>query len=142
MSQIIRNNILARHVDDQHAPDYDLIITWAASLPKDCLPRLDQWLGKGCPTGSYDSPTPSYMLHFDWTDVKLEDSVEVVNRAMERAFGMRGVAGWEIWVGGDQLNLLLRDFRQEYVRLKKLEHGQLAVLDLWVEKLLAELKRM
>ena len=74
----------------------------------------------------------------------MEDSgaVGVVNGAMERCFGSRGCSGWEVWIRGDQLILLVGDFRKEYLRLKGLKEANVGLLDIWVDVLLSELKRM
>lgn len=61
---------------------------------------------------------------------------------MEACFGSRGSEGWEVWIRGDQLNLLVRDFRKVYVGAKASKSPKVKLLDLWVEDLLKELKRM
>lgn len=141
MSQIpAPKKIFSRNIDESTAPKHDLLITYASSIPKDRLSSLEDWLRASSPTGSYTAAAPTYRLRLDWTSG--EQPVEVVNRAMERCFGMRGADGWQIWIRGDQLNKLVGDFRREYLRLKALEDPEVEILDLWVDGLLLELKRM
>ncbi|KAJ9113674.1 hypothetical protein QFC22_005983 [Naganishia vaughanmartiniae] len=132
--------VLARNIDEATAPNHDLLVSYASSIPNDRLLPLHDWLREECPTENYTGPKPTYHLKLDWTTG--DAPVEVVNRAMERCFGARGSQGWQIWVRGDQLNLLIGDFRKEYLRLKQLEVPEVALLDIWVDVLLDELKRI
>jgi hypothetical protein len=134
--------VLAANIDEDTAPQHDLLITWASSIPSDRLQPLHEWLRSGSLTPGYNGPSPTYQLKLDWSDVEDEGPVTIVNRSMERCFGTRGVNGWAIWIRGDQLNLLVGDFRKEYLRIKALGDSQILILDLWVEGLLEEIKRM
>jgi hypothetical protein len=138
----VPKKVLSRNIDEATAPDHDLLVTWASSISKDRLQPLDEWLRTGAKTGSYSGPKPTYRLKWDWTKGEDVGHAEVVNRAMEVCFGTRGVKGWEIWIRGDQLNLLIGDFRKEYLRLKGLQDPEVGTLDLWVDAILTELKRM
>jgi hypothetical protein len=132
--------VLSCNIDEDTAEPHDLLITYASSLPTHHLPPLHEWLRAQGPTGPYQGPKPTYQLKFDWTTK--DTPVEVINRAMERCFGTRGVEGWQLWIRGDQLNLLVGDFRKEYLRVKGLGDPESAILDLWVDRLLTEMKRM
>jgi hypothetical protein len=132
--------VLSRNIDESTAPNHDLLLTYASSIPTDRLQTLEDWLRSGSPTGSYIGTEPTYRLRFDWTSN--DSPVEVVNRAMELCFGLKGAGGWEIWIRGDQLNLLVGDFRKEYLRLKAMGDPEVMLLDVWVNGLLNELKRM
>lgn len=135
--------VLSANIDEDTAPSHDLLITWASSIPTDRLQPYDEWIRAGKSTGSYIGPCPSYHLRFDWNAVKDDvGPVEVVNQAMERCFGTRGASGWEVWIRGDQLNILVGDFRKEFLRLKGLRDPQAALLDIWVDDLVTEFKRM
>lgn len=76
--------------------------------------------------------------------IKCPEPVFVINAAMEVCFGPRGVAGWELWMKEQQLNLVVRDFREEYIRLLNGRYSEkdLLILDLWIENLRDELARM
>ncbi|KAJ9118890.1 hypothetical protein QFC24_005853, partial [Naganishia onofrii] len=131
--------VLAHRIDESTAANYDLLVSYASSIPKDRLLPLEEWLRQDRPTGNYQGPKPTYQLKFDW---QADDCpVEVINRAMERCFGTRGLAGWEVWIRGDQLILLVGDFRKEYLRLVASGDPQFSLLNLWVDGLLGELKR-
>ncbi|KAJ9110213.1 hypothetical protein QFC22_006761 [Naganishia vaughanmartiniae] len=132
--------VLARNIDEDNAPNYNLLISYASSLPTSRLLSLHEWLKANSPTGAYTGPKPTYRLKFDWSGG--DEPVEVVNRALEQCFGTRGMIGWEIWIRGDQLNLLSRDFRKEYLRLRELEDPEVGILDIWVDVLLDQLKRI
>jgi SH3-like domain-containing protein len=135
--------VLSANIDEDNAPSHDLLITWAASIPTDRLQPYDEWIRAGKQTGTYNGPSPSYHLKFDWNAVKDDvGPVEVVNQAMERCFGTRDANGWEVWIRGDQLNILVGDFRKEYLRLKGLAVPQAALLEIWVDDLVTEFKRM
>ncbi|KAJ9112258.1 hypothetical protein QFC22_006342 [Naganishia vaughanmartiniae] len=132
--------VLAHRIDESTAANYDLLVTYASSIPKDRLLPLEEWLRRDRPTGNYQGPKPTYQLKFDWN---ADDCpVEVINRAMERCFGARGLAGWEVWIRGDQLILLVGDFRKGYLRLKASTDPEFSLLDLWINGLLDELKRI
>jgi hypothetical protein len=141
MSQSLApKRVLSRNIDEATAPNHDLLITYASSLPTHHLVPFHEWLRMDGPTGDYIGPKPTYRLRLDWTTG--DPPVEVLNRALERCFGTRGVSGWGLWIRGDQLNLLVGDFRKEYLRLQGLNDPGFAILDLWVDCLLEELKRM
>jgi hypothetical protein len=132
--------VLAHRIDESTAANYDLLVSYASSIPKDRLLPLEEWLRQDCPTGNYQGPKPTYQHKFDW---QADDCpVEVINRAMERCFGTRGLAGWEVWIRGDQLILLVGDFRKEYLRLVASGDPEISLLNCWVDGLLGELKRM
>ncbi|KAJ9092283.1 hypothetical protein QFC21_006925 [Naganishia friedmannii] len=141
MSQVpAPKKVLAHRIDESTAANYDLLVTYASSIPKDRLLPLEEWLRRDCPSGNYQGAKPTYHLKFDWN---ADDCpVEVINRAMERCFDTRGLGGWEVWIRGDQLILLVGDFRKEYRRLKASGNPQFSLLDLWVGGLLDELKRI
>lgn len=136
-----KRRILAHQVKDSD-PARDQIISWGASINKDRLLPLPDWLRAGSPTGEYKGPTPTYKLIFNWKNVEDTGPVEVINKAMERCFGSRGVEVWELWIRGDQLSLLLADFREEYMKMEEAKEPELGILDLWVEDLFKELQRV
>ncbi|KAJ9112262.1 hypothetical protein QFC22_006346 [Naganishia vaughanmartiniae] len=61
---------------------------------------------------------------------------------MEMCFGDPKGEGWEIWIRGDQLHILVNDFRKELLRLRKLKVKNFGELDFWVSTLLDELQRL
>jgi hypothetical protein len=128
-----------------NAESFDLLLYDAALVDSRRLLPLERWTRSGRPCNAYTSPNkPTYQLTFDWKKGEDEGPIFVINAAMEICFGPRGGSGWEIWIKGQQLNLILRDFREEYVRL--LNGGkareELALLDLWIDNLREELDRM
>ncbi|KAJ9116496.1 hypothetical protein QFC22_004938 [Naganishia vaughanmartiniae] len=131
--------VLAANIDETNAEKYDLLYTYASSLQTDRLLTLPEWIRANEPTGSYIGPPPTYQLKLDWS--RGEEPVRVLHRAMETCFGLPPMPGWEIWIRGDQLILLVGDFRKEFLRLKGLRED-VKDLDLWVDTLLEELKRM
>jgi hypothetical protein len=114
-------NALARNIDEEVAPNHDLLITYASSIPSDRLLTLDTWLKNGEPVGSYSGPKPTYSVVIDWKECEENEHVEMINQAMERCFGTRGASGCQLFIRGDQLNLLIGTFRKEYLRLKSME---------------------
>lgn len=136
--------VLSRQIDEETAADHDLLVTWASSIPPDRLPTLEEWLKADGPTGSYTGPKPTYQLKFDWRLAVGAGYTNILENAMETCFGRKGESGWEVWIRGDQLNLLVGDFRKEYLRLLGFPPfgSDLRGLDAWIQALLSEFKRM
>jgi hypothetical protein len=110
---------------------------------KDRLRELADWVRNGSGTDDYDGPRQFYRLRFDWKTVQsVDDQFEVVSAAVERCFGSRGGPGWTLWVTGAQLGLLASYNRTEYLKLQEAEASQLALLDLWVDDILLQLKHV
>lgn len=141
MSTSVKRRIKSSQVKECD-PARDQIILLGSSIEKGKLPTLSEWLRAGSPVDEYGGPTPLYKLKFDWREIEDAGHVGVVNKAMERCFGSRGTQHWQLWIRGDQLSLLLGDFREEYVRLEELNHAELGILDAWMEDLADELKRV
>ncbi|KAJ9112537.1 hypothetical protein QFC22_006294 [Naganishia vaughanmartiniae] len=131
--------VLAANIDETNAEQYNLLYKYASSIQTDRLLTLPEWLRANEPTGSYIGPPPTYQLKLDWS--RGEQPARVLHRAMEICFGLPPMPGWEIWIRGDQLILLVGDFRKEYLRLKGLQED-VTDLDLWIHTLLEELKRI
>jgi hypothetical protein len=127
---------------ETHLPSIDVLVSAARILKKDELPIFPDWCRNGSQTGRYAGPPPTYTLIFNWTDVADTGPVQVINKAMEACFGVRGIEGWELWISGDQLRLVIGDFKKEYARVRALEDPQLGILDLWIENLLQEVNRV
>lgn len=133
--------VQARNIDEKKAPPHDLLITYASSLVDQRLLPLPDWLRAGCPTGDrYKGPRPTYQLVFDWSNLETEGPVAAVRRAVDECFGARNAPGWRIWIRGDQLVLLMQDFRKEYLRIKALKHRDQYVLDNYLLDLLHGMK--
>lgn len=135
-------SILSVNINEETAPNHDLLLTWASSIPTDRLQPYEEWIRAERPTGQYAGHKPIYQLRLDWTQMKEGGPVQVVNRALELCFGARGMPGWGIWIREDQLNLLMREIRLLYGKEVAKKFAELGLLDLWIEDLLKELKRM
>ena len=118
----------------------DAIIHWGASIQANKLPKFRDWSRQGRPTPRYTAFPPSYIFAPRWEEK--EDKVTIVNMAMERCFGSRSDPNWAIWIQGDELQNVLAQFREEYVKIEREKGDELLLLDLWAEKILEELKRM
>lgn len=136
--------VISRNIGANASP-FDLLVYEGSIADSPRLLPLDKWLRNGQPCNAYKSARkPTYQLTFDWSNEDDEGPVFVINKAMEACFGMRGLQGWELWIKGQQLDLLLKDFREEYVRLQNSSTSmdQMLLLDLWIDTLRAELSRM
>jgi hypothetical protein len=132
--------LLARNIDEKKAEPHDLLITYASSLSNPRLLPLQEWLRAGSPTGHYEGPPPTYQLKFNWSNVEVDGPVSVVCRAMEECFGSITFSGWKIWIRGDQLVLLMQDFRKEYLRIRGLNLPRQWLLDNWLLAVLNEMQ--
>lgn len=118
----------------------DAIIHWGASIQANKLLKYRDFIRQGQPTPGYTKYKPTYIFNPRWDSG--ESKATVVNMAMERCFGSRSDPRWAIWIQGDELQRLLAQFREEYVKIEKDQGEGLELLDLWAEKILGELKRM
>lgn len=136
-------NPKAEDVDPSSSPSIDQLILWSCSVRRNRLVGLSDWTRNGSQTAGYDGRKPSYRLRFDWRDVQsVDEQFEMVNAAVERCLGARGVPGWALWVTGPQLSLLARDFKKEYLKLQEAKSTQSSLLDVWVDNILKKLKEM
>lgn len=137
----IRLHLSASQVNEDHSPDHDRIVSWAASIPSDRLVPFEKWIQAKQPTGDYTGPVPTYSLRFDWTKEEALGPAGVINEAMDDCFGLRTFPGWGIWIRGDQLNLVIKDFRTELAKLLN-AGAETGLLDGWATSLMQELERM
>lgn len=121
------------------------LYTASRSLDIPHLPTYEQWTAKKSPVGDYTGNVPTYQIVLDGDRVEdFGSETHLLNDPLEKCFGQKGYKYWAIWIQGDHLVNLCRSLRDEYGRLAKLskEESNLALIDLWLERLLEELQRL
>lgn len=135
--------IKPRNIDDETAPDTDRLILWSSSHYGKRLPTKEQWIRHGRQTGDYTGITPTYTFTPLWgEDDDLGSDTLVISKALERCFGKRSAPGWSIWIQGDALLTICKQFRQEYIKLEEQEDSGIRFLDIWAESILEKLATM
>lgn len=110
-----------------------------ATLNAPALPTYGAWLVSGRRTSDYIGSAPTYQLILDWTTFPESAPREIVDAALQKAFEDRTACNWGLFIKGDHLMKLVREFRGEYVMLIK---GNYSVdkLDGWVHALLDQIQ--
>jgi hypothetical protein len=63
-------------------------------------------------------------------------------RIEDRSLGPRCSPGWSVWIQGDALLAICKQFRLEYIKLEEQNEPGLQVLDYWARDILDELSEM
>jgi hypothetical protein len=119
------------------------LVLWGSSHYGKRLPTKELWMRHGRPTGDYSGPPPTYTFKPLWgEDDDVGSDSLVISKALESCFGKRSVPGWSIWIQGDALLNICKQFRQEYIKVEEQEDSGVRFLDIWAESILDQLELM